>query len=221
MAKKKKKKKGTLAKDPFETIEPTLGSGDPENAENSDTKNLGATVAFPFPIDQTVDLSSSILESPNIGATINPRELDPREAKAWETIVGTPGAAKETDTGKTKTSETRVVRGGGSAKNTSVASEVDSRSPNSETIDVDDLHSDGDILATSQALPSDLLPQTPAIERTVSDRAFDRLRTCDVADGRKNPELNGDYQLIKKLGQGGMGDVYVARQKSLERLLRA
>ena len=217
MAKKKKKDKPT--KDPFKTVEPSLGDEDRENVENSDTKNLDATIAFPFPIDQTVDLSSSILESPNIGATINPRELDPREAKAWQTIVGTPGAAKETDTEKTKTSETRVVRGKGSADNTSATSEVDPRSPNSETIDVDDQHSDGDIQETSQAVPSDLLRQTPAIERTVSDRAFDRLRTCDVADARKNPELNGDYQLIKKLGQGGMGDVYVARQKSLERLL--
>ena len=59
----------------------------------------------------------------------------------------------------------------------------------------------------------------PAIDRTLSDKHFDRLRKCKVVDVRTDPTTSSDYRLMKKLGQGGMGDVYTARQGSLDRLL--
>ncbi|TWT52529.1 Serine/threonine-protein kinase PknD [Rubripirellula amarantea] len=201
---------------------------------NSKTGELDATVVFPMPpnseLDQTVDVPPSILTSENIGATINPRELGPSEAKAWQSIVGSsePSTTATTqltfsenreDINKTKISETRVVRGKGLAS----SKPDDPPTSGMETADIGDMSRGSDsgmhIAQTSQAFDSSLMKQTPAIERTVSDKAFGRLRTCDVVDSRTSPQVNCDYQLVKKLGQGGMGDVYVARQKSLDRLL--
>lgn len=79
---------------------------------------------------------------------------------------------------------------------------------------------------TAQTLVGDALTgsevDVPAIERTVSDRSLDRLRVCDVTQkpkDTKNKDSSEDYLLEKKLGQGGMGDVFLARQRSLDRLL--
>ncbi|TWU55736.1 protein kinase domain-containing protein [Rubripirellula reticaptiva] len=60
---------------------------------------------------------------------------------------------------------------------------------------------------------------SPAIDRTFSDRHFERLRRSAIAEAHSDPNLPSDYRLNRKLGQGGMGDVYLARQRSLDRLL--
>ncbi len=73
--------------------------------------------------------------------------------------------------------------------------------------------------AVGNAASAERSVDQPAINRTFSDRHFDRLRRSEIAEPHSDPNLPSDYRLNRKLGQGGMGDVYLARQRSLDRLL--
>ncbi len=59
----------------------------------------------------------------------------------------------------------------------------------------------------------------PAIYRTFSDEAFRRLRIREVAESLSSPQVSLDYELGKRIGSGGMGEVFDARQMSLDRRL--
>lgn len=131
--------------------------GKPKSPKSSKDTVSNSTIDVTDGRGATVVAGGSILASPNIGETINPRELSRDDADKWNTAVG----------------------------------------------------------ETSQD-PS-VLP--PAIDRTFSDEQFDRLRKCNVAPLKSDKAKASDYRLVRKLGQGGMGDVFVARQGSLDRLL--
>lgn len=165
--------------------------GDASGSNDATTDSVAATNDATVAIDaSTLDasglasLGSSLLASRNIGATVNPRELSPDEAKLWSKVAS--GGSVD------------VGIAGGSVPTGTTAPLAADRSKSSD--------------ANRSVDP-------PAMDRTFSDRHFQRLRKNEIAPPHSDPNLPSDYRLNRKLGQGGMGDVYLARQRSLDRLL--
>ncbi|NND98326.1 MAG: hypothetical protein HKN47_13470, partial [Pirellulaceae bacterium] len=65
---------------------------------------------------------------------------------------------------------------------------------------------------------SDLTQLRPAIERSISETNL-QIRARDVVTPRQPATSSSDYRLIRLLGKGGMGNVFVAKQSSLDRLI--
>ena len=71
-----------------------------------------------------------------------------------------------------------------------------------------------------QRKPGQSTQQQPAIERSINETKL-QIRQRDLASplDRKRKKSDSDYRLIRLLGKGGMGSVFVARQTSLDRMI--
>ncbi|MCA9137035.1 MAG: protein kinase [Planctomycetales bacterium] len=58
----------------------------------------------------------------------------------------------------------------------------------------------------------------PAVERSIAESKL-QIRERDLAIPTRDKNSPSDYRLIRLLGRGGMGNVYVARQASLDRMI--
>lgn len=58
----------------------------------------------------------------------------------------------------------------------------------------------------------------PAVERSIAESKL-QIRERDLAIPTRDKDSPSDYRLIRLLGRGGMGNVYVARQASLDRMI--
>ncbi|TWU36527.1 Serine/threonine-protein kinase PknD [Novipirellula aureliae] len=71
------------------------------------------------------------------------------------------------------------------------------------------------LTAGSRHEPSQL---APAIERSLRETNL-QINARSVTKGKLNSSEKSDYRLVRLLGKGGMGNVYIARQGSLDRMI--
>ncbi|QDV43554.1 Serine/threonine-protein kinase PknD [Stieleria neptunia] len=145
-----------------------------------------------------------------------------------------PSDQTTTDVPSSNTEATRVFAGGSAANQTASdlnEETVDEVPPSvmhsrdiSQTINPRELSKEDAAFWGSAAIgaskqnkaePSQL---RPAVERSITESKL-QIRERDLAIPTRDPDSPSDYRLIRLLGRGGMGNVYVARQASLDRMI--
>lgn len=73
-------------------------------------------------------------------------------------------------------------------------------------------------IGASKANTADQTNLPPAVERSFAESKL-QIRERDLAVPTRDPNLPSDFRLVRLLGRGGMGNVYVAKQASLDRMI--
>ncbi|PAY20541.1 hypothetical protein CKO51_05705 [Rhodopirellula sp. SM50] len=145
-----------------------------------------------------------------------------------------PSDQTTTDLPPAKTEATRVFAGGSAANQTAndLNEETAEAEPTSvmhsrdisQTINPRELSKEDAAFWGSAAIGAskqnkeELSKLRPAVERTITESKL-HIRERDLAIPTRDPDSPSDYRLIRLLGRGGMGNVYVARQASLDRMI--
>jgi hypothetical protein len=214
----------TIIPEPLATVMVQAESAPGEQARDSDDLDATATnldSTTPLETDAVAGSSASVAE-PNADPVLPGQGT---VGNVDQTVaIQLPRAVSQAPTVRSGIQSSGSKPGAKPAVSTVLAPQGDAlimaSSAISQTVNPRDL-SDRDAAAWNAVVGQGSEPMvlSPAINRTFSDKQFDRLRQCHVTALKSDADKAADYRLVRKLGQGGMGDVYVARQGSLDRLL--
>lgn len=174
-------------------------------------------------IDATVEFEpDGNIQSTQVGESTDDSTLDPNRS-----VVSTGTGARDLRNEKTKPDSlegtTEIDFSTGSIK-TDVPEDPDSVMASGkidETINPRELSDQdaafwGSLSQRESGQDPSLLP--PAIDRSFTESKL-QIRARHVAPPKSDVNEKSDYRIVRLLGKGGMGNVYVARQGSLDRLL--
>ena len=161
--------------------------------ETMDLSQTDTGTVSPFGIGEDADEEKTV---PNVEATLDMRTVQLRPS------------AHDTHSGPDVSSQQSVM-----------ASSNLSQTINPRELSKEDVAFWGSAaLGASNANKEENTKLGPAIERSISESKL-QIRKRDLAAPTRDPESPSDFRLIRLLGRGGMGNVYVARQSSLDRMI--
>ena len=164
------------------------------------TLKLDQTVEFQQPSsdDKTVKIDQTVAIEPT--AETGESSSDAKKGSQWINTIDSVDEIKEPSEGSTREMNSSMM-----GENINLT--INPRQLSPEEVDL------WDSLLSGSGLSS---ADVPAIDRSLSETRLN-IRPRAIATPVDDPDLPSDYRLIRLLGKGGMGNVFLANQQSLDR----